>query len=360
MITATEFGRLAPNEKAALIYAQAHGDVSSRLWRAALGSGGFSGDEQTQARLADNADLNLDTLLALAGRASAARIAPSPSASPPAAASSAQLPLSPLSSSPVSSSGLPSWSVDEEAVIDTGSRGMPFGGSAMATAASSGAVAGLGANAQFGQALVAAAERTKLPAAVLAAIVDAEAAKTRDGAWQPTSRNPRSSAAGLGQFLGGTWQSEAERPGTWLHDTAVRQGWLGSNGRVLPGAKSALLALRYDATASIHATADYATRSLSHLKQAGIAVGGNLATIAHAAYLGHHLGTADAVRFLTDGLDSGRAKRLLGAQIGSGAADRRIGEASSAASAHRSWLLDFVSRKVQPDRFVNLIPAANG
>eukprot|EP01035_Chromulina_nebulosa_P002546 gene2546-3448_t len=216
---------------------------------------------------------------------------------------------------------------------------------------SSDLLAGLGPNMRYSGVLAAAAARTGIPAAAIAAIVDAEAGKDCNGSWKTGSRNPRSSAAGLGQFLSGTWQGEAERRGTWLHDTAVSKGWLGSDGRLLPAARAALLALRYDGTASINATADYARSSVSHLKQAGIAIGEDIASVARAAYLGHHLGAGDSVRFLKGGLDSARARLLLDAQVGSANASQRIAQTGDAASAHRSWLLDFVNRHITPSRF---------
>ncbi|WP_010219780.1 hypothetical protein [Sphingomonas sp. PAMC 26621] len=325
MIVSSDLSRLVPSEKAALIYAQAHGDVTTRLWRAALGSSDTADDQHGAAQRAENAEFNLDSLLALfTPKGDAATAAGTPIPIQAAGRLPAASPVSALTSVAGSVTSL---------------------------------LTGLGANARFGQAFVAAAARTGVPAAALAAIVDAEAAKTGDGGWKTTSRNPRSSAAGLGQFLGGTWQSEAERAGTWLHATAVTNGWLGDDGRVHPNARSALLALRYDATASINATADYASRSVAQLKRAGVAVGEDLTTIARAAYLGHHLGTADAVRFLTGSLDSGRARRLLDAQVGRAAASHRITQARSAASAHRSWLLDFVSRHVMPARFSDAVKA---
>lgn len=326
MNVSTDFARLAPSEKAALIYAQAHGDVATRLWRAALGSGDASDADRSAAVPSENREFDLDSLLAM--------VMPKSAATPPEAR---------LPSAVVAAATPPTLS--SVATLVTGAV------TGAVTGVLTGVLTGLGPNARFGQALVTAAARTGMPAAALAAIVDAEAGKTGDGGWKTTSRNPRSSAAGLGQFLGGTWQSEAERAGTWLHGAASSQGWLGGDGRVLAGARSALLALRYDATASINATADYASRSVTQLKHAGIAVGEDLTTIARAAYLGHHLGTADAVRFLKGGLDNGRARLLLDAQVGSAAANQRIARSGDAASAHRSWLLDFVSRHVTPARF---------
>jgi len=317
MIVSADLARLAPSEKAAMIYAEAHGDVANRLWRAALGGDmGDAGNRHasiTGPRTAEPAGFDIDSLMSLLA----------PRSSAPSA------PLSAVDDSTAPAAAAP----------------------CVVGATEPGRLGGLGPNGRFGGALEAAARRTGIPAAALAAIVDAEAAKGCDGSWKTNSRNPRSSAAGLGQFLGATWQGEAERAGTWLHGIAMGQGWLSSDGRVLPGARSALLALRYDAATAINATADYAHRSVTLLKKAGIAIGEDITTVARAAYLGHHLGTADAVRFLKGGLGSGRAKLLLHAQVGSAAASRRIASVGDAASAHRSWLLDYIDRHVTPTRF---------
>jgi len=319
MMIANDVSRMSPSEKAALIYSQAQSDVTARLWRAALGNQDDGPDDAQSAQRCET--FNLDSLLSLL----APRSAKAPAAADPAVQTDPS-----ISAAEASPAAVP-----------------------QPPAAGGAPVAGLGPNAAYRGAIDAAAERTGLPPAALAAIVDAEAGKTCDGKWNTTSRNPRSSAAGLGQFLAGTWQSEAERAGTWLNGVASRQGWLGDDGKVLPGARSALLALRYDGTASINATADYALRSVRQLKNAGISIGDDVATVARAAYLGHHLGTGDAIRFLKGGLDSGRARTLLDAQVGAASANRRIASTGDAASAHRSWLLDYVDRHVTPGRFAS-------
>lgn len=194
--------------------------------------------------------------------------------------------------------------------------------------------------------LAAASARTGIPATAIAAIVNAEAARKPDGSWNPLSRNPRSSAAGLGQFLAGTWTSEAQRPGTWLNAEASRRGWL-EGGRIKSQARGDLLALRYDARASLEAVADYAAATVSGLKAAGIEVGHNVADLARQAYLGHHLGMGDAVRFLKSGLPEQRARQLLAAQIGAQASSARIEAEGSASAAHRAWLHGFVQQRVR-------------
>jgi hypothetical protein len=331
MIVSPDPSRLAPADKAAILYAQARGDVSSRLWRAALGTDSSDDGDASRSSAAQCTDFSLDSLIAL--------LMPQTGPAPATATASASASVSAAVPVPVA------VRADTDAGGDAPPVPVPLAASATR--------AGLGANARYGDVLDAAAARTGIPAAALAAIVDAEASKDCDGAWKTGSRNPRSSAAGLGQFLGSTWQGEAERSGTWLHDVASRNGWLGDNGRVLPAAHSALLALRYDPAASIQATADYAQRSVAQLKRAGITIDSDVATVARVAYLGHHLGTGDAIRFLKGGLDSGRAKVLLDAQVGTSAASQRIAHSGDAASAHRSWLLGYIDRHITPARFVS-------
>jgi hypothetical protein len=209
----------------------------------------------------------------------------------------------------------------------------------------------LGANAPHRAALLAASARTGLPAAALTAIVDAEAGKAPDGSWNLLSRNARSSAAGLGQFLSGTWIGMAQQPGTWLHRQAAAAGWLDDNGKVRGVSRTELLALRYDATASLETVADYASTNIARLKNSGIVIGEDVRAVADAAYIGHHLGAGDALRFYRGTIDDGRARQLLRAQVGNENAARRIDGAGGATLAHRNWLTDYVQRNVRPDRY---------
>ena len=316
MIVSADLARLAPSEKAAMIYAEAHGDVANRLWRAALGGDmGDAGNRQasiTGPRTAEPAGFDIDSLMSL---------------------------LAPRGSAP---SALPSAVDDSTAPASAAP--------CVVGAVGTGKLGGLGPNGRFGGALEAAARRTGIPAAALAAIVDAEAAKASDGSWQTYSRNPRSSAAGLGQFLTRTWQGLAETPGTWLNRQAEAQGWL-AGGRVQAHARGALLALRYDPTAAINGVADYARRNLDGLKRAGVTAD-DTRGVARLAYLGHHLGLGDAIRFVRDGgLAGAHAKTLLDAQIGSAASSRKIAQAGNATEAHRDWMLVYLDRRVRPEDF---------
>lgn len=297
---ASALAPLPPSVRADLLYRAAHCEFDNRLWQAALGNAGEPRQADQSERLAGTL-LRLDTLIE--ALAADDRLQPR---------------LSTAAAQP------------EETV--------------------SGPLA-LGVNQAFAPALERAAARTGLDPAMLASIVDAEAGRRRDGSWDPGSRNPRSSASGLGQFLTGTWLGEARRPGSWLNTQAEARGWLDAKGSIRPDARPALLALRADPTASIEAIADHAAANLRQLRARGIAPDGAAGT-ARAAYLAHHLGLGDAMRYLGGGLGEERAGHLLAAQVGGPSAGRRIAAAGSATGAHRAWLDHYVGQRIRPERFV--------
>lgn len=212
----------------------------------------------------------------------------------------------------------------------------------------------LGANDNYAGMIAAAARRAGLPATALASIIDAEAGKRADGRWDTAARNPRSSAAGLAQFLGSTWLGEAQRSGTWLNALARSRGWIDAGGRVLAHARSELLDLRFDPRAAIEAAADYARSNLDALDAAGVQLPTTDDALARLAYLGHHLGAGDAVKFLSGGLGEARARLLLTAQVGRQAAAERIAAFGDAAAAHRDWLTGYVGQRIVPERFAAL------
>jgi hypothetical protein len=316
MLVRTDFQQLDPQQRSRLILTEARSELNNRLWRSALGSTDERAPAAMESGSGGTSGFGLDALLNMLAQ-QAAGVSPSPAPGEPQAGN-------------VGASDAPSEAVAPATSVE---------------------VTGLGPNAKHEPALAAAAARTGLPASALAAIVNAEAAKTSDGSWNSFSRNPRSSAAGLGQFLSGTWQGMAETKGTWLNQIADKKGWLGDNGRVLPAARAELLSLRYDATASINTVADYARQNLDGLKRSGVPVGTDADSVAKGAYLGHHLGLRDAVRFMSGGLDPARARLLLNAQVGASSAGERIAAAGNASSAHRAWLLAYVDRNLRPERF---------
>lgn len=302
---------------AAAIHRNALSASQKRLWQAAMGTVG----PDAAAKLPQNSDmekLDLDTLLELSGRATQPR------------------PMAAVLHSP------------EFREIDLrsleGNEAAPVGGLTLDPAR-------LGANARHAPALERAAERTGIPATALAAIVNAEAAKDSAGQWNTYSRNSRSSAAGLGQFLSRTWEGMAETRGTWLNQTAQAKGWLDRSGQVRSAARAELLQLRYNATASIETTADYARANLKTLERSGVSTGEDPSAVARTAYLAHHLGPGDAIKYLKTGLTDERAGLLLRAQIGGGRASQAIARTGDASAAHRAWLDNYVGSRVRPERF---------
>lgn len=302
---------------AAAIHRNALSASQKRLWQAAMGTVGPDAAAQLP-QTADAEKLDLDALLELSGQATR------------------PLPMAALLHSP------------EFREMDLrsleGSAPEPIGTLTLDPAR-------LGANARHAPALERAAERTGIPATALAAIVNAEAAKDSSGQWNTYSRNSRSSAAGLGQFLSRTWEGMAETQGTWLNQTAQAKGWLDRSGQVRPAARAELLQLRYNATASIETTADYARVNLKTLQRSGVATGEDPSAIARTAYLAHHLGAGDAIKYLKTGLTDERASLLLRAQIGGGRASQAIARTGDASAAHRAWLDNYVGSRVRPERF---------
>lgn len=353
MIHRTDLAALTPAQRANVIYAQAQSELSTRLWRAAIGDGERD-DGKTRSPLGGGSDMAMDSLLELLGtqapKSARGKCKCQCSCSchdedaPEDIAALAKHALSGAhATAPADRSTMPSTG----AIVSA----LSTGGSSKPGEASAGLA--LGSNARYADTLVAAEARSGIPRSAIAAIVDAEAGKGQDGSWNPLSRNPRSSAAGLGQFLSGTWQTLAEQGGTWLNEVAKARGWLNEKGKIDPARRSELLALRYDPHASILSIADMAKNNLQHFESAGLNVRADSETLAKAAYLGHHLGLGDAKKFLAGNIDAERARTLLAAQVGGSAAEHRIASAGNATRAHRQWLLDFIDRHVQPDKFAS-------
>lgn len=351
MIHRTDLAALTPAQRANVIYAQAQSELSTRLWRAAIGDGERDNDK-SRSPLGGGSDMAMDSLLELLGT-QAPKSAKGKCKCQCACSCHDDAPDDIVALAKDALKGARNPAVAERAPAPSyGSVvGALSGGGASSAASGFAGALSLGSNARYADTLAAAEARSGIPSSAIAAIINAEAGKGQDGSWNPLSRNPRSSAAGLGQFLSGTWQTLAEQGGTWLNDVAKTRGWLKENGKVDPSRRSELLALRYDPQASILTVADMARNNLQHFESAGLNVRADSETLAKAAYLGHHLGLGDAKKFLAGNIDSGRARQLLAAQIGGSAADHRIASAGDATRAHRQWLLDFIDHHIQPEKF---------
>lgn len=337
---------LSPQDRARVIYTQARSEMTDRLWQAAIGNvqEGRAGGQAPCHHSGMGLPMEMMALLGTGGKVPGidAKDGDALTKMVDAFVAAPAKPASRIDNVPTTLPAQPSGSI----------AGARIPGSSIM-----GPLSSLGVNSRFAGALQQAAERSGLPAPALAAIIDAEAAKRPDGSWNLMSRNPRSSAAGLGQFLSGTWIGMAQKPGNWLYDTAMQKGWLTESGRVKPSARGSLLALRYDAEASINSIADYARSNIAVIRKAGVRAGEDAQALARIAYLGHHLGPGDAIRYLKGGLTDGRAAHLLKAQIGSASAIDRIARTGDASAAHRDWLDSYIARKIRPDRFAGVSQA---
>lgn len=269
----------------------------------------------------------------------------------------------------------------------------------------------LGNNQALEATIRAAAARTGTTPEALAAVIDAEAGKKTlrvplmkaDGTplldkhgkpamqkvqvWDASSHNA-SGAAGLTQFLKGTWLNEAMRPGTFLNQKAMEQGWVrmeqDAKGRqhplfVLASGKTtsepfakrhlhdanvqALLAQRFDAGWSINAAADYGARNLALLGKAGFKLDGlSAGERAKLMYLMHHEGEGNGPRFIQGTLDEmpkgrfasseARLKSIFAQQVGSSEANKMIDDASGDVQlAYRKWLGGYIDSKIRLERF---------
>lgn len=199
----------------------------------------------------------------------------------------------------------------------------------------------LGVNERYRNALLLAERRTGIDASALAALVNAEAARNRNGLWLADSHNRRSDAAGLTQFLAGTWVDRATTAGTYLNELAVGRGYVRrERGGFTVVNRQALLELRYDPTASIVSAAEYGRDNLRSLERHGV-LPANLTDDDRARYMyyAHHEGLAGAVRLLTDsrGVTEEAARRALVLGRGRERALALVREHGSYAAAFRVW-----------------------
>ncbi len=221
----------------------------------------------------------------------------------------------------------------------------------------------LGVNEAYREAILNASKRTGMEPQAIAAVIHAEAAKSKKGEWNPRSRATTSSARGLTQFLDGTWKDEAARSDTMLGQAAKGKSW------------GEISAMRDNPNHSIMAAAEYDSRMLKDLQDKGL-VDKNLTPTekAQAAYTAHHEGGpgASTLYKYRKGQLSGKAlaayqartRKMLPAQVGKKEAARLINAAGGdSAKAYSDWLNGYVHKNIQPDRFrakPNPAPPAQG
>jgi murein DD-endopeptidase MepM/ murein hydrolase activator NlpD len=169
-------------------------------------------------------------------------------------------------------------------------------------------------NEKFRQALIEAAKRYSFTPHSLAAIINAEAAKTKDGTWIENSSTDGSSARGLGQFLPAAWFEYIAKDGTLGNKEALKQTGATKlraanktlykvNGKekteVSRAMRNIILDWRDNGLYSIDAIASYAEDNLKYLNDRGIGTGALPPDEkAKIAYVMHHEGPSDGLSYL--------------------------------------------------------------
>ena len=263
----------------------------------------------------------------------------------------------------------------------------------------------LGKNVIYWNDIIRASGRSGIMPQSIAAVINAEAAKYPGGVWRPTSvcRDSanstdqltvyKSSAAGMTQFLNGTWMTETLREGTYLYEKASEQGLVADmpvlnkkeealrdkKGEIIYEKKfqvatdvwknlaelkkdryitgvtpyprhstpvvQAWLDRRFKPEYAIMAAVDYGVANLESLKDAGYNIDAlNDAEKAKIIYLTHHLGLRNAKRFIKKTITEETAWVLLKAQVGRKSAIARGEGNRGYVEAHRTWLMDYIDR----------------
>lgn len=218
-----------------------------------------------------------------------------------------------------------------------------------------GAALDLGVNEVYRAPLLKAQEFTGIDAAALAALIDAEASKIKDGPnkgqWNSKAFNNSSKAAGLTQFLESTWREHARRSGTLLNKVAKEKGLVTVLDAIATGRENDLLALRFDPECSIVSAAEYGVANLRTLEKKGL-VSADLDDDekARLMYLAHHEGATGAIKFLTNQNSSSFDK--FAKQVGRERAGALVEDArGDVALAYRNWLNSYMDEKIQPAKF---------
>lgn len=169
-------------------------------------------------------------------------------------------------------------------------------------------------NEKFRQALIDSAKRYGFTPHSLAAIINAEAEKTKDSTWIENSAAAGSSARGLGQFLPPAWFEYIAKDGTLGNKEAMKllrtSTLVAANEKlykvvdkerieVIGSTEEKILSWRDNGIYSIDAIAAYSEDNLNRLKKIGI----DTTKIppdekAKIAYIMHHEGTGDGPLYL--------------------------------------------------------------
>lgn len=193
--------------------------------------------------------------------------------------------------------------------------------------------------------IITSAKKYGLTPHALAALINAEAAKTKQGQWNANSEASSSSATGLTQFLNATWLEVANDKSTLV----------GKYKNENPTAsEEKILNLRFKPDMAIDAAAAYA---IKNFKQSGLSYQKlkEPSSIAKLAYLLHHEGAGGGKSFVNNTISEERSKKLLYAQFGKDGqktADGYIKKYGSAKVAYIEWLSTYIDTKIRVLHYV--------
>lgn len=177
----------------------------------------------------------------------------------------------------------------------------------------------------------------------LTAFIEAEAAKKSTGEWNEKSYNKKSKAAGLTQFLEGTWLEMCSNSNSLVGQYVAKHSNL---------SRQEKLDLRYDGEMSIDAAAAYAVCNFkaSKLPYQNLI---EPSAIAKFAYLLHHEGAGGARQFVNNSFSQDRAKYLLYNQMASKQADEILKRYNNDAKvAYGAWLRNYIDGHINIYQYV--------
>lgn len=217
-------------------------------------------------------------------------------------------------------------------------------------------------NEKYRKLILASAKRYDLTPHALAALVDAEAAKTK-GAWDEKSFNKGTNAAGLTQFLRGTWLEMVAEPRSLMNQRIKQENKLGkligvvdsrvyylyenkgegkdqSKQKISDSVESELLKWRFNPEYSIDTAALYGRINLEKLAKKGLNVDALAPEdLAKMMYMAHHEGAGGAVAVIQGIMKPKDAKRNLPKQVGQEAATTLVARFNdNPVAAYTYWL----------------------
>lgn len=195
----------------------------------------------------------------------------------------------------------------------------------------------------YKQYIIAAANLNGFTPQGMAALINAEAAKLKNGEWNPKSYNSDSNAGGMTQFLQTTWLEMCKNKSSLVGKFVANYPKI---------SESEKLNLRFNPEFAIDAAATYAKSNIDALKSHKLPVEQIKDPVGRAklAYLLHHEGAGGAYQFITNTITAERAKRLLFTQFGKKQAaqaeaylKRYKGDAKV---AYGHWLRDYIDNHI--------------